>query len=86
MRSVHFLLVAFFALSACTTSTPYPYAPQYASSKTVHARSIPAPPAPYSAEWKRDLEEVITLQKNVTPAIVDDIKKTWYQKLSRNPY
>lgn len=66
------LCAALLALTACST-TPYPYPPQFVSTKDVPPTSIAVPPARYSAQHNADIAEIIAKQASITQADKDAI-------------
>lgn len=64
MKPHYLLLLPFMLVAACTSKYPYP--PQYVSSYEVSPRSIPIPPARYSAEYNTEVDEIVAIQSKLT--------------------
>lgn len=64
------------ALTACGSQpTKFPYPPQFVQPEEVSLYTLPAPPQPGSAEYKRSVNEILALQAQLTPAQIADIRK-----------
>jgi acid phosphatase (class A) len=78
MRAIRFSGLALaLILAACTTSQPekFPYPPQFVTTEQVSIYSLPAPPQPGSAEYKRGVNTILAKQKTLTRAEIADIKQ-----------
>lgn len=63
-------------LTACGTAQPekFPYPPQFVEPEQVSVYTLPAPPQPGSAEYKKSVNWIIATQKKLTPAQIAEIK------------
>lgn len=68
------LLYVAITLTLTACGSKYPFPPNYVSPDTVSVRSIPVPPAVYSAEWYRDVDAVIASQQNLDEKTIAEIK------------
>lgn len=68
------LLLPILLLAACAPEVKYPYPAQYVSSAEVPPTSIPAPPRKGSAEYAREVDQIVAIQNALTPAQIKTIK------------
>lgn len=68
--------VVALTLAACGTATPdkFPYPPQFVQPEEVSLYTLPAPPQPGSAEYKKSVNWIIAAQSKLTPTQITDIK------------
>lgn len=72
MQLRHLALVPIILIAACTSKYPFPS--QYVSPHEVSARSIPIPPARYSAEYNEGVESIVALQSQLSAEDLVQIK------------
>lgn len=66
-------LVALIAYLGLNTPDKYPFPPQFVQPHDVAMDTLPPPPKPDSAEFKRELENIIATQKKLTASEKDAI-------------
>ena len=68
----------FVALTLAACGTPptekFPYPPQFVQPEQVSLYTLPAPPQPGSAEYKRSVNSIIAMQSTLTPEQIADIR------------
>lgn len=69
-------LFAAITLAACGTPQPdkFPFPPQFVQAEDVSLYTLPAPPQPGSAEYKRSIKSILAQQAALTPDDIADIK------------
>lgn len=73
MQLRHLALVPLMFIAACSGSK-YPYPSTYVSPFEVSARSIPAPPQRHSAEYNKEVDDIVALQSKLTPEEIAEVK------------
>jgi acid phosphatase (class A) len=69
----NFLFVAVsLVLVAC--GSKYPYPPNFVAPEQISMRTLPVPPAPHSQEWDEDVTYILSLQENLSPETIAQIK------------
>jgi acid phosphatase (class A) len=76
MRLRSLILIPLLMVAACepATASKYPFPPQYLSGADVPPQSIPAPPKKGSAEYNREVDEIVAIQSKLTAKDIAEIQ------------
>ncbi len=77
MQSIRlsFLLLAGLLAACGTEPAKFPYPPQFVEPSKVSVHMLEAPPQPGSRAHKQAIEDILVMQRDLTPAEIADIKQ-----------